>query len=104
LVLQGPVIWFPTVAGAVRLAHLAACPWASLVVMQGGGSDHVMVMAEGPAEVLDAAADDVTAAAVRYGRELPWASAWIRMTPQKIFSYAAGAPAGAAGVRQARNR
>ncbi|KAB1927087.1 hypothetical protein F8271_30035 [Micromonospora sp. ALFpr18c] len=67
------------------------CPWASLVVMQGGGSEHAMVMAEGPAEVLDAAADEVTAAAARYGRELPWASAWIRMTPQKIFSYAAGA-------------
>jgi nitroimidazol reductase NimA-like FMN-containing flavoprotein (pyridoxamine 5'-phosphate oxidase superfamily) len=97
LVLHGTAIWFPTVTGAVRMANLAVHPWASLVVMQGGGSDHAMVMMEGPAEVLDAAADDVTAAADRYGRELPWATAWIRMTPQKIFSYAAASRVNVSG-------
>ena len=89
LVVHERAVWFPTVTGAVRLAHFAVHPWASLVVMRGGDSDHAMVMLEGAAEVLDAATDDVAAAADRYGRALSWAAAWIRMTPKKIFSYAA---------------
>jgi hypothetical protein len=93
LVLHEQAVWFPTVSGAVRLANLAVHPWASLVVMQGAGSDHAMVMLEGPAEVMDAAADRVASVAARYGRELAWATAWIRMTPEKTLSYAAaGAP------------
>jgi nitroimidazol reductase NimA-like FMN-containing flavoprotein (pyridoxamine 5'-phosphate oxidase superfamily) len=89
LVLQGQAVWFPTISGAVRLANLVVHPWASLVVMRGDGSDHTMVMLEGPAEVMDGAAAEVASAAARYGRELAWATAWIRMTPEKIFSYAA---------------
>lgn len=89
LVLYERAAWLPTVTGAVRLANLAVHPWTSLVVMQGGGSDHAMVMLEGPAEVVDPAADDGAGAAQEYGRTLPWATTWIRMTPQKIFSYAA---------------
>ncbi|WP_341715658.1 pyridoxamine 5'-phosphate oxidase family protein [Micromonospora sp. FIMYZ51] len=89
LVLHERAVWLPTVAGAVRLANLAAHPYASLVVMQGDGPNHAMVMMEGAVEVVAASADDVTAAANRYGRELTWATAWIRLTPQKILSYAA---------------
>jgi nitroimidazol reductase NimA-like FMN-containing flavoprotein (pyridoxamine 5'-phosphate oxidase superfamily) len=89
LVLHEQAIWSPTVTGAVRLANLAAQPWASLVVMHGDGDEHVMVMLEGPAGVVDAASPEAVAAAGRYGHELPWATAWIRLTPQKIFSYAA---------------
>jgi len=37
LVLHERAIWCPTVAGAVRLANLAALPWASLTVMHGRG-------------------------------------------------------------------
>lgn len=91
LVVHEQAVWFPTVSGAVRLANLTVHPWASLVVMRGTGSDHAMVMLEGPAEVVDAAADEVAGAADRYDRELAWAAAWIRMTPEKIFSYAAAA-------------
>jgi nitroimidazol reductase NimA-like FMN-containing flavoprotein (pyridoxamine 5'-phosphate oxidase superfamily) len=89
LVLHQRAVWSPTVTGAVRLTNLAAHPWASLVVMRGGGPEHVMVMLEGSAEVVAAGADDMAAVADRYGRELSWATAWIRMTPRKIFSYAA---------------
>ncbi|MBO3743974.1 pyridoxamine 5'-phosphate oxidase family protein [Actinoplanes flavus] len=89
LVLQDEAVWFPTISGAVRLANLAVHPWASLVVMRGDGSDHAVVMLEGPAEVMDSAAAEVASAAARYGREPAWATAWIRMTPEKILSYAA---------------
>jgi hypothetical protein len=89
LVLHDRAIWSPTVAGAVRLANLAAQPWASLVVMHGGGDEHVMVMLEGPAGVVDAASAAAVAAAGRYDHELPWATAWIRLAPRKLFSYAA---------------
>ncbi|WP_433828771.1 hypothetical protein ACQP2E_05435 [Actinoplanes sp. CA-015351] len=86
--MQERAVWFPTISGAVRLANLAAHPWASLVVMRGDGPDHVMVMLEGPTEVMDGAAAEVASAAARYGREPAWATAWIRMTQEKIFSYA----------------
>jgi len=89
LVLYDRAVWSPTATGAVRLANLAAHPWASLVVMRGTGPDHVMVMLEGSAEVVGRAAEGGAAVADRYGRELSWATAWIRMAPQKIFSYAA---------------
>jgi Pyridoxamine 5'-phosphate oxidase len=93
LVLHEQAVWFPTVSGAVRLANLIARPWASLVVMHGAGSDHVMVTVEGPTAVMDAAADEVAGVADRFGRKLVWAAGWIRMAPEKIFSFAAsGAP------------
>lgn len=59
LVLQDQAIWLPTVAGAVCLTNLAAHPWASLVVMRGEGTEHLMVTLEGPATIVDAEAEDV---------------------------------------------
>ncbi|GAB3808480.1 pyridoxamine 5'-phosphate oxidase family protein [Micromonospora zhanjiangensis] len=88
LVRHDRAIWLPSVAGAVRLANLAVNPWASLVVMRGDGPEHVMALLEGPTTVVDAATDDAAAAARRYGREPSWATAWIRLTPRKILSYA----------------
>jgi hypothetical protein len=89
LVLQDQAIWLPTVAGAVRLTNLAAHPWASLVVMRGEGTEHLMVTLEGPATIVDAEAEDVAPAARRHGHALSWVTAWIRLAPQRVFSYAA---------------
>jgi hypothetical protein len=78
--------WLPTVAGSVRERNLRGAPWLTMVVTEGDRGDHVVVILEGPAEIIAPAEvpDDVRSAA-RGG----WVNAWIRLTAERLLSYAA---------------
>jgi general stress protein 26 len=53
---DGADFWLPTVAGSVRERNVRAHPWLSLVVTEGDRGEHVVVIVEGPAEVVTPAA------------------------------------------------
>lgn len=82
--------WLPTVAGAARLRNVRAHPWLALSVLEGEHDTHAAVLAEGPAEVLETVPDDVRRTTVlrNDGATLDWAEAWLRVTPQRLFSFA----------------
>jgi hypothetical protein len=82
--------WLPTLGSAVRLKNVRANPWLALSVMEGEHDTHAVVLIEGPADVLDDVPVEVWGiTALRNGGDsLDWATAWIRMTPQRLFSFA----------------
>lgn len=82
--------WLPTVDGAVRLRNVQAHPWLALSVLEGEHDTHAAVLTEGPAEVLDSAPPAVRDITERrnQGGSLDWATAWIRVAPQRLFSFA----------------
>ncbi|MFI6831171.1 pyridoxamine 5'-phosphate oxidase family protein [Kribbella sp. NPDC050241] len=82
--------WLPTVGGAVRLRNVQAHPWLALSVLEGDHDAHAAVLTEGPAEALTAVPDDVWELTRRRndGGSVDWATAWLRMTPQRLFSFA----------------
>lgn len=82
--------WLPTVGGAVRLRNVQANPWLALSVLEGEHDTHAAVLTEGPAEVLTTVPDDVLHATEQRnaGGTLSWADAWLRLTPQRLFSFA----------------
>ncbi|RKN49123.1 pyridoxamine 5'-phosphate oxidase family protein [Micromonospora endolithica] len=87
LVLHHRSVWLPVTGGAVRLANVAAHPWASVVMIEGDGPTHALVILEGPAVV-----DRPDQGVLRTARqEMSWASSWIRLSPEKVFSYAGSA-------------
>jgi nitroimidazol reductase NimA-like FMN-containing flavoprotein (pyridoxamine 5'-phosphate oxidase superfamily) len=90
-VLSGRVFWLPTDAGTARVRNLEANPRASIVVTEGEESHHVVVLAEGSTEVVgdEEASEGRSAWRVRFGRHPEWASSWITVAPDKLFSYAA---------------
>jgi len=78
--------WLPTVDGSVRERNLRATPWLTLVIAEGDRGAHVAVLIEGSAEVVtppDVPAD------VRAAATGDWVSAWIRLTAERLMSYAA---------------
>jgi hypothetical protein len=82
--------WLPTLGGAVRLANVSSHPWLALSILEGEHDTHAAVLTEGPAEVLAAAPEElrrITQLRNR-GGNLDWATAWLRMTPQRLFSFA----------------
>lgn len=98
-VAQGGSFWFASVAG-LRLRNLTATPWASIVVMEGGGVGgsgpaHRAVTAEGPTVLYEG--DEFAAAfeplrdawLARHGRPPDWAAALVELRPERVFSYAA---------------
>lgn len=82
--------WLPTLSGAVRIANVRAHPWLALSILEGEHDTHAAVLAEGPAEVLANVPDDVWSATElrNRGGSLSWATSWIRMAPQRLFSFA----------------
>lgn len=82
--------WLPTVAGAARLSNVRAHPWLALSVIEGEHDTHAAVLTEGPAEVLTTVPEDVrsTTELRNDGGSLDWATAWLRMTPQRLLSFA----------------
>jgi hypothetical protein len=82
--------WLPTVGGAVRLANVRAHPWLALSIIEGEHDTHAAVLTEGPAEVLTSVPEDLRSitALRNEGGSLAWATAWLRMTPQRLFSFA----------------
>lgn len=83
---RGAEFWLPTVAGSVRERNLRGTPWLTLVVAEGDRGAHIAVLIEGPAEMVapDKVPEDVRAAATG-----DWISAWIRLTAERLLSYAA---------------
>lgn len=91
-VVHDSAFWFATVEG-LRLRNLRATPWASLVVMEN--EPHVALTAEGPVTVHEG---EAFAAAFeplgdewlkRHDQAPDWAQALVRLSPERIFSYAA---------------
>ena len=82
--------WLPTLGSAARLGNVRAHPWLALSIIEGEHDTHAAVLTEGPAEVLAAAPDDVRSITERRNRggSLDWATDWLRMTPQRLFSFA----------------
>ena len=72
-------------AGSVRERHLRAMPWLTMVIAEGDHPVHIAVIVEGRAEVVTPAEvpADVRAAATG-----DWVSAWIRLTAERLLSYA----------------
>jgi nitroimidazol reductase NimA-like FMN-containing flavoprotein (pyridoxamine 5'-phosphate oxidase superfamily) len=81
----GTTFWLPTTTGAVRARNVRSHPWASVVVSEGGPGNHVVVIAEGPTEVIEAA-EVPTAARVAARGE--WAAQWLRVRVTRLLSYA----------------
>ena len=82
---RGTTFWLPTMAGSVRERNLRRTPWLTMVIAEGDHPVHIAVIAEGPAEIV-AMADvpaDVQAAVTG-----DWVSAWIRLSAERLLSYA----------------
>jgi hypothetical protein len=88
--LYAEAFWLPTLAGAARLGNVRAHPWLALSILEGEHDTHAAVLTEGPAEVVATIPDEVRGITeVRNrGGSLDWATAWLRMTPQRLFSFA----------------
>jgi general stress protein 26 len=78
--------WLPTVAGSVRERNLRGTAWLTMVIAEGDRGEHIVVIIEGPAEVIEPAEvpGDVRAAVTG-----DWVNAWIRLTAERLLSYAA---------------
>jgi general stress protein 26 len=82
---RGHEFWLPTVRGSVREHNVRAQPWLTMTITEGDRNAHVVVLLEGaaslvtpadvPAEVLTAVTGD-------------WAATWIRLTAERLLSYA----------------
>jgi general stress protein 26 len=82
--------WLPTLGAAVRVRNVRAHPWLALSIVEGDHDTHAAVLTEGPAEVLTTVPDDVWSITKlrNRGGTLDWATAWLRVTPQRLFSFA----------------
>ncbi len=78
--------WLPTVAGSVRERNLRGTPWLTMVITEGDHGAHVAVILEGPAEVIASAE---VPGDVRSAAQGDWVQAWIRLTAERLLSYAA---------------
>jgi hypothetical protein len=83
---RGTAFWLPTVAGSVRERNLRQQPWMTMTVTEGERDEHVVVLLEGPADVVPApeVPEDVRAMATG-----DWVSLWLRLAPARLLSYAA---------------
>jgi hypothetical protein len=82
--------WLPTVSGAARLGNVHAHPWLALSIIEGEHDTHAAVLTEGPAEVLAIVPEQVRSITElrNRGGSLAWATVWLRLTPQRLFSFA----------------
>jgi hypothetical protein len=96
--LSDAAFWLPTLGDAARLRNVRGHPWLALSILEGQHHTHAAVLAEGHAEVLTAAPQSVreTTRLRNQGDSLDWATAWLRMIPERLLSFAevewAGAP------------
>lgn len=82
--------WLPTVRDAARITNVRAHPWLALSIIEGEHDTHAAVLIEGPAEVLTAVPEDVWSITElrNRGGTLAWATTWLRIAPQRLFSFA----------------
>jgi Pyridoxamine 5'-phosphate oxidase len=78
--------WLPTVAGSVRERNLRAAPWLTMVIAEGDHDEHIAVLIEGSAEVVE---PSLAPSDVRAAVSGDWVSAWIRLTADRLMSYGA---------------
>jgi predicted nuclease with RNAse H fold len=87
----GDAFWFATVTGG-RLRNLERVAWASLVVSDGEGASHRAVAADGPVTVhRDPPAGLLARWEERFGSRPDWATAWLELRPERLYSHDAGA-------------
>jgi hypothetical protein len=82
---RGREFWLPTVHGSVRERNVRARPWLTMTITEGDRDAHVVVLMEGAASVVgpaDVPADVLTAVTG------DWAATWIRLTAERLLSYA----------------
>lgn len=82
---RGVTFWLPTMAGSVRERNLRDMPWLTMVVPEGDHPEHIAVIIEGPAEVV---VPSRVSADVREAATGDWVSTWIRLTAERLLSYA----------------
>jgi hypothetical protein len=78
--------WLPTVAGSVRERNLRSTPWLTMVIAEGDHDEHIAVLIEGSAEVVE---PSLAPSDVRAAVSGDWVGAWIRLTADRLMSYAA---------------
>lgn len=88
--IHAEAFWLPTLGGAARLRNVRAYPWVALSVLEGEHDAHAAVLTEGPAEVLTDVPEQVrhTTELRNDDGPLDWATAWLRVTPERLFSFA----------------
>lgn len=81
--------WLPTVAGAVRLEDLRTHPRAAVLVGQGVGASHTLVLAHGVVERFHR--DDLPAAVLARAEaklgDTSWADSWLELRPKRLLAY-----------------
>jgi hypothetical protein len=82
---RGTTFWLPTMAGSVRERNLRRTPWLTMVIAEGDHPVHIAVIAEGPAGTV---VPSEVPADVRAAATADWISAWIRLTAERLLSYA----------------
>jgi predicted pyridoxine 5'-phosphate oxidase superfamily flavin-nucleotide-binding protein len=82
---RGREFWLPTVGGSVRERNVRAQPWLTMTINEGDRDRHVVVLVEGTARVIAPA--DVPGE-VRSAVAGNWVAAWIRLTAERLLSYA----------------
>jgi hypothetical protein len=82
---RGLTFWLPTMAGSVRERNLSGTPWLTMVIAENDHPAHIAVIIEGPAEVV---AEPLVPADVRAAATADWVSSWIRLTAERLLSYA----------------
>lgn len=85
--------WLPTLSGAARVRNVRSHPWLALSILEGEHDTHAAVLAEGPADVLTTVPQPVrhTTQMRNAGGSLDWAGVWLRVTPERLFSFAEAA-------------
>lgn len=82
---RGATFWLPTMAGSVRERNVRRTPWLTLVIAEEDHPVHIAVITEGPVEVFEPAE---VPADVRDAVGADWVSSWIRLTAERLLSYA----------------
>lgn len=82
---RGTVFWLPTVGGSVRERNLRHQPWLTMTVTEGDRTGHIVVLIEGPADLVPASAVPADVLAEVAG---DWIAAWVRLIPVRLLSYA----------------
>jgi general stress protein 26 len=82
---RGTTFWLPTMAGSVRERNVRRTPWLTLVIAEGDHPAHIAVITEGPVEVVE---PDQVPPDVRAEMSGDWVNTWIRLTAERLLSYA----------------
>jgi Pyridoxamine 5'-phosphate oxidase len=82
---RGVTFWLPTMAGSVRERNLRGTPWLTMVIAESDHPEHIAVIVEGPVEIV---ASPEVPSDVRAAITGDWVSAWIRLTAERLLSYA----------------